>query len=158
MQPDNKLNLSRDTHSVSTVPETLTEVSPTALGCRGKIKCSNRKDPRHPASLEKHHYHLDLPSWVCSWALGSAWLTGSPSPAASYHLPGPEESLGCRLVNPDEPRTSQSKTSPCSPLQKATPAPAASHPLNFLHCRYKAETPLVTCKVPTHPLVLDAAQ
>lgn len=95
---------------------------------------------------------------MCSWALGSAWLTGSPSPAASYHLPGPEESLGCRLVNPDEPRTSQTKTSPCSPLQQAAPAPAASHPLNFLHCSYKAETPLVTCKVPTHPLVLDAAQ
>lgn len=42
--PDYKLNLSRDTHSVSTVPETLTEVSPTALGCRCKIKGSNRKD------------------------------------------------------------------------------------------------------------------
>lgn len=61
-------------------------------------------------------------------------------------------------MNPDDPRTSQSKTSPCSPLQQAAPVPTASHPLNFLHCRYRAETPLVPCKVPTHPLVLNAAQ
>lgn len=94
---------------MSTIPEALTEVSPTAFGMDAKFHAHT--GPRDTVIEEVSKPRVLLGSGICL----AYWIP--PNPAANYHLPTPEESLRGRLVvNPGEPRTRENKTSPCSPL------------------------------------------